>query len=90
MIATGMTDKPAMAQSVVEAIMAVSPNAGWGEVMRIGVPGEPPTEAELSEWPPAGEVYICRRAANGDTHKWLPLFPDNRPSPATGESEFPK
>jgi hypothetical protein len=86
MIAAGITDKPGMAQSVVEAIMAVSPDAGWGEVVRIAVPGEPPTDAELSEWPPPGEVYICKRAVNDGEHKWMPLFPNNRPSSVREEA----
>jgi hypothetical protein len=88
MIATGVTDKPGMAQSVVEAIMAISPNAGWGEVVRIAVPGERPSDAELREWPPPGEVWVCRRAADDGEHKWMPLFPDNWPSPVREEASI--
>jgi hypothetical protein len=73
MIATGITDKPSAARRIVEAIMADARNAGWGEVLRVPVPGEAPADAELSEWPPPGEVYICRRATRG--YRWMPLFP---------------
>jgi hypothetical protein len=55
MIATGVTDKPAMARSIVEKIMTISPAAGWGEIVRFAVLDEPPTDAELNEWPPPGE-----------------------------------
>jgi hypothetical protein len=77
MVATGITDKPGMAQSAVEAIMAVSPNAGWGEVVRIAVPGGQPTDADWGEWPLPGEVRVCRRDVNDGKIKWMPLFPDN-------------
>jgi hypothetical protein len=74
MIATGITDKPSAARGTVEAIMADVGNAGWGEVLRVPVPGEAPAVAETSEWPPQGEVYVCRRAARGG-YNWMPLFP---------------
>jgi hypothetical protein len=50
MVATGVTDKPAVARSAVETVMTLAPNAGWGEVIRTALPGERFTEAELSEW----------------------------------------
>jgi hypothetical protein len=74
MIATGITDKPSAARWIVESVMADVRNAGWGEVLRAPVPGESPTDAELAEWPPPGEVWICRRA-HRDGYKWMPLFP---------------
>jgi hypothetical protein len=85
MIAAGVTDKPDAARSAVEAVLSVAPNAGWGEVVRIVVPGEFPTDDELSEWPPLGEVHVCRRAAD-DAYAWLPLFPLRNPLPAQNET----
>jgi hypothetical protein len=82
MIATGITDKPAAARSVVEAVMTLAPNSAWGELVRIGVPGKLPADAELSEWPSPGEVYICRRTTNDGKYKWMPLFPLHQASSA--------
>jgi hypothetical protein len=73
MIATGMTDDPSAARWIVETIMAEVRNAGWGEVLRVPVPGEPPTETELTAWPPPGEVWVCRRTSH-DGFTWMPLF----------------
>jgi len=73
MIATGMTDDPSAARWIVETIMADVRNAGWGEVLRVPVPGEAPTETELTAWPPPGEVWVCRRTSH-DGFTWLPLF----------------
>jgi hypothetical protein len=73
MIATGITDKPSAARWIVETIMADVGNAGWGEVLRVPVPGEAPTDTELTAWPPPGEVWVCRRTGQ-DGFKWMPLF----------------
>lgn len=73
-IATGITDKPSIARWIVESVMADVGNAGWGEVMRVPVPGEVPTEAEIAAWPPPGQIWVCRRANRGG-YKWMPLFP---------------
>ncbi len=73
MIATGMTDDPSAARWIVETIMADVRNAGWGEVLRVPVPGEAPTETELTAWPPPGEVWVCRRTSH-DGFTWMPLF----------------
>jgi hypothetical protein len=74
MIATGITDKPSAARWIVESVMAEVRNAGWGEALRVPLSGEPPTDAELAEWPPPGEVWVCRRAQRCG-YKWMPLFP---------------
>ncbi len=79
MVATGITDEPSTARWMVETILADATNAGWGEVHRVPVPGEVPSETELALWPPPGEVYVCRRSAVGD-YTWRPLFPA-RPGP---------
>jgi hypothetical protein len=73
MIATGMTDKPSEARWAVETIMADVRNAGWGEVLRVPVPGEAPSDTELTAWPPPGEVWVCRRTGH-DGFTWMPLF----------------
>jgi hypothetical protein len=73
-IANGLTGKPSIARWLVETILADVRNAGWGEVLRVPVPGEAVTETELSQWPPPGEVHVCRRAALGG-YMWMPLFP---------------
>jgi hypothetical protein len=75
MVATGITDKPAVARSVVEAVLACAPEAGWGEIVRIAVTGEAPADDDLSEWPPPGQVQVCRRAGRNGEYKWMPLFP---------------
>jgi hypothetical protein len=85
MIAAGVTDKPDAVRSAVETILSLAPDAGWGEVVRIVIPGEFPTDSELSEWPPPGEVHVCRRAAD-DGYSWLPLFPLIKQPPAQSEA----
>jgi hypothetical protein len=72
MVATGITDEPLTARWMVETILADISHAGWGEVRRVPVPGEIPSEAELGQWPAPGEVYVCRRSARGCA--WHPLF----------------
>jgi hypothetical protein len=42
-------------------------------VLRVPVPGETPTETELTAWPPPGEVWVCRRTSH-DGFTWMPLF----------------
>jgi hypothetical protein len=74
MVAIGITDKPSAARWIVEAIMADTSNAGWGEVLRVPVPGEAPPGPGPGEWPPPGEVFVCRRDTRGG-YKWPPLFP---------------
>ena len=88
MVATGITDKPAVARSAVETVMTYAPNAGWGEVVRIAVPGELPTDAELSEWPSPGKTYVCKRARHDGEYRWMPLFPLELPSSAMKEAHF--
>jgi hypothetical protein len=56
---------------MVETILADTSHAG-SEVCRVPVPGEIPSEAELSQWPTPGEVYVCRRSARGCA--WQALF----------------
>ena len=73
MVATGITDEPSTARWMVETILADTMNAGWGEVRRVPVPGERPSETELALWPPPGEVLVCRRSAVGGC-TWRPLF----------------
>ena len=41
--------------------MADVGNVGWGEVLRVPVPGEAPTDTELTAWPPPGEACVSRR-----------------------------
>jgi hypothetical protein len=72
MVATGITDEPSTARWMVETILADTSHAGWGEVQRVPAPGEIPSEAELSQWPAPGEVYVCRRSARGCA--WHSLF----------------
>ena len=74
MVAAGITGNPSSARWIVETIMTDVSNAGWGEVLRVPVPGHPPTDAELTEWPPPGAVYVCRRVTCG-RYRWMPLFP---------------
>jgi hypothetical protein len=73
MVATGITDAPSTARWMVETILADTSHAGWGEVHRVPVPGEVPSEAELRQWPAPGEVYVCRRSAGGGCD-WQPMF----------------
>jgi hypothetical protein len=42
MIAAGVAGKPSAARWIVESVMADVRNAGWGEVLRVPVSGEPP------------------------------------------------
>ena len=72
MIATGMTDNPSAARWIVETIMADVRNAGWGEVLRVPVPGENRPHG-VTAWPPPGEVWVCRRTGH-DGFTWMPLF----------------
>jgi hypothetical protein len=74
MVATGITDEPSTARWMVETILADTSHAAWGELRRVPVPGEFPSESELSQWPARGEVYECRRSARGGW-SWQPLFP---------------
>ena len=80
MIVTGVTDKPSVARSAVEETMTASPDAEWGEVVRIAVTGWPARGVELSEWPPQGVVYVCRRTTNEGEYEWMPCFPLYEPS----------
>ncbi len=58
--------------------MTASPDAEWGEVVRIAVTGWPARGVELSEWPPQGVVYVCRRTASEGKYEWMPCFPPIR------------
>jgi hypothetical protein len=69
MVATGITDEPSTARWMVETILADTSHAGWGGAPG---PGEIPSEAELSQWPTPGEVYVGRRSARGCA--WHALF----------------
>jgi hypothetical protein len=73
MVATGITDEPSTARWMVEATLADTSHAGWGEVRRVPVPGVEPSETELGQWPARGEVYVCRRAILGG-YAWQSLF----------------
>jgi hypothetical protein len=72
-IAAGNAVKGSTARWMVETILANVPNAGWGEIVRVAA-GQLAAEPDLGEWPPAGQVYLCRRAARNG-YKWVPLFP---------------
>jgi len=74
MVATGITGEPSTARWLIETILADARHAAWGEMLRVPVPGEAPAAAETSQWPPPGEVYVCRRAAGGG-YRWASLFP---------------
>ena len=74
MIATGMTDDPSAARWMVETIMADVRNAGWGEVLRVPVPGEgaslsrkplaPARSASYTYWSKSNVVRMRIRAVS--------------------------
>ncbi len=72
-VANGITDNPNRARSLVETILAEVDNAAWGLLLRVviehGFRVDP-----VAGWPPAGEIQVCRRTADGGM-RWGPLHP---------------
>jgi hypothetical protein len=78
-LAAGITDKSDKAKSLVETILTEVDHAAWGLLLRIAMDpwssfGRP---SQTADWPPAGEVQVCRRATSGG-FRWGPLFPNDR------------
>jgi hypothetical protein len=77
-LASGITDDPGKAKSLVEMILAEVEQAAWGLLLRVALDSLSsflrPTQT--ATWPPAGEVQVCRRAGDGSFH-WGPLFPND-------------
>src|SRR5690242_7218628 len=81
MVATGITDEPSTARWMVETILADTSHAGWGEVRRVPVPGEIPSEAELNQWPTPARCTCAggRLAGAPGTRYSPPGRPGSRP-----------
>lgn len=75
-LATGITDDPVRARTVTESVMDNADEAAWGLLIRVVLDVNSAYRAEHpdSDWPPAGEIQCCRRAASGG-FTWKPLFP---------------
>jgi len=72
-VANGITDNPDRARSLVEMILAEVDNAAWGLLLRV-VMEHGFRAGPVGGWPPAGEIQVCRRAADGQM-RWGPLHP---------------
>jgi hypothetical protein len=74
-VATGMTDKPDKAKSLVETIVGEHDHAAWGSLLRVALGGGSSCRADQAAgWPSAGEIQVCRRAGDGSL-SWGPLSP---------------
>lgn len=71
-IACGITDDPTQAVTVVEFILRTLDHAGWGMLTRVTVSSGMMRPNMLDNWPPAGQIEICRRSRNGG-FKWMPF-----------------
>jgi len=75
-LATGMTDKPDKAKSLVEMILGEHDHAAWGSLLRVAMDAWSSSSRtnQTADWPPAGEIQVCRRASGG-CFRWAPLYP---------------
>jgi len=75
-VATGVTDRPDKAKSLVEMIVGEHGAAAWGSLLRIAFGGVPSSwqADQAAGWPPAGEIQVCSRAGDGCL-SWGPLYP---------------
>jgi hypothetical protein len=75
-VANGITDRPDRAKTVVEMILADVDEAAWGLLVRVVLDVSSAYRAEqpVGDWPPAGEIQLCRRAEGGG-YLWGPLYP---------------
>jgi hypothetical protein len=80
-IACGITDDPTQAVRVVEFILRTLDRAGWGMLTRVVVSSGAMRPNMLDNWPPAGEIEICRRARDGG-FSWMPF--DSQDDKAVG------
>jgi hypothetical protein len=78
-VATGMTDQPDKAKSLVETIVGEHDHAAWGSLLRVAPGGGQSSwrADQAAGWPPAGEIQVCRRAGDGCL-SWGPLYPRDR------------
>jgi hypothetical protein len=78
-VATGLTDEPGRAKSLVEMIVGEHGAAAWGSLLRVALGGGPSSwRADLAAgWPPAGEIQVCSRAGDGCV-SWGPPYPGER------------
>jgi hypothetical protein len=78
-LATGITDNPDKAKSLVEMTLAEVDDAAWGLLLRVALDSRSSflRASQTADWPPAGEVQVCRRATDGG-FRWGPLFPRGR------------
>jgi len=79
-VATGVTDQPDKAKSLVEMIVGEHGAAAWGSLLRVALGGGPSSwrADQGADWPPAGEIQVCSRAGDGCL-SWGPLYPRDRP-----------
>jgi len=75
-VATGVTDQPDRAKSLVETIVGEHGQAAWGSLLRLVLGGGQSSwrADQVAGWPPAGEIQVCRRAGDGGV-SWGPLPP---------------
>ena len=78
-VATGMTDRPDKAKSLVEMIVGENGAAAWGSLLRVALGGGPSSwrADQAAGWPPAGEIQVCSSAGDGCL-SWGPLYPRDR------------
>jgi hypothetical protein len=75
-LATGITDKPEKAKSLVETTLTEAGHATWGLLLRVAM--DPWSSfcrsSQTADWPSSGEIGVCRRASDGG-FCWMPLCP---------------
>jgi hypothetical protein len=74
-VASGMTDDPDKARTLVESVMTNRDHAAWGFLARVALQVTSPTrDNHVADWPPAGQPQVCRRTATGGL-MWRRLYP---------------
>jgi hypothetical protein len=80
LVASGATCDPQAAKSHVERILLENDAAGLGQLAREVIPFTRPITADWRQWPPVGQLQMCRRTRDGGC-SWRPMHerPEMRP-----------
>jgi hypothetical protein len=75
-LATGITDNPEKAKLLVELVLTSVEQSAWGLLLCVAMDSAASAcrTDQVADWPPAGEVQVCRRTTN-DGFRWAPLYP---------------
>jgi hypothetical protein len=70
LVATGATCDPQSARQQVERILLENDAAGLGQLTREVIPFTRPTARDWQQWPPVGQILMCRRNSGGGCTWW--------------------